>query len=142
MIRQLLTRDTYIGVEYYRKTYKVVDPDTGDITLGRRPRKEWNKREVPELRIVPDDLWQKTQLRLDECRKAYLKRKGDKKAGPTRTSVCPSVLVRPVCGYCGNELWLGWSGKYASFCYLNGSAGKNRCKFRSYKTVRIVEEAG
>ena len=38
-------------------------------------------------------------------------------------------------------MWLGRSGKYASSPVLNGSAEKNGCKLRTYKTVRIVEEA-
>lgn len=141
LIRQLLRRETYFGVEYYGMTYRVVDPDTGDITIVRRPQKEWKRRDVPHLRIVPPDLEAKAKERLKACRAAYLRRVGDTTKGPSRAAVYPTVLVRPVCGYCGSELYLGRSGKYASFCCLNGSAEKNGCRLRTYKTVRIVEQA-
>jgi DNA invertase Pin-like site-specific DNA recombinase len=141
LIRQLLRRETYFGVEYYGMTYRVVAPETGDITIVRRPQKEWKWRDVPHLRIVPPDLEAKAKERLKACRAAYLKRAGDDTPGPRRASVYPTVLVRPVCGYCGRELYHGRSGKYATFCCPNGSAGKNGCRLRTYKTIRIVEEA-
>ena len=122
-------------------TSKQIDSDTGDVLIVRRPRAQWQRREVTHLRIVSDEMWQKTQARLKECHQAYRKRVGEKAAGATRTSAYPTVLVRPVCGYCGSELWLGRSGKYASFCCLNGSGEKNECKLRTYKTVSIVEKA-
>lgn len=142
LIRELLQRETYFGVEYYGMTYRVVDPETGGITIVRRPQKEWKRRDVPHLRIVPEDLEAKTKDRLKACRAAYLKRLGDGKAGPTRSSVYPKMLVRPVCGYCGSELWLSCTHeKYASFACPNGSLRKKDCRLDTNKAVRIVEGA-
>lgn len=141
MIRQVLIRETYIGVEHYGMTRQRRDPETGAVVTIRRHRNEWLSRSVPHLRIISDEMWQKTQARLKECHEAYRKRMGDKTPGATRSSVYPTLLIRPVCGYCGNELWLGRAGKYASFCCLNGSSEKNGCKLRTYKSVGIVEKA-
>jgi site-specific DNA recombinase len=141
-VRQLLKRETYAGVEYYGMSYRVADPATGDITIIRRPRGDWKRRETPDLRVIPDDLWARAQARLKVTAEAYRRRTAAASAGgPTRAGVYPSALVRPVCGYCGLELWLGRAGKYASFCCRNGAAGKKGCGLRTYKTVRIVEEA-
>lgn len=38
-------------------------------------------------------------------------------------------------------MWLGRSGKYASFCCLNGAHHKHDCKLRTYKSVRILDTA-
>lgn len=141
LIRQLLQRETYFGVEYYGMTYRVTDSVTGGVTIVRRPQKEWKRRDVPHLRIVPPELEAKAKERLKACRAAYLKRVSDGTPGPSRATVYPTTLVRPVCGYCGRELYLGRAGKYASFCCPNGSAKKNGCRLRTYKTVGIVEQA-
>lgn len=140
-VRDVLTRETYIGVEFYGMTRNIRDSETGTITTIRRPRDQWKRRDVPHLRIVSDDLWQKAQARLKESREAYRKRREDNPEGPTRTSVYPTMLVRPVCGYCGHDLILGRSGEYESYCCHNGTTGKKGCKLRTYKSVRVVVSA-
>jgi putative heme-binding domain-containing protein len=72
-----------------------------------------------------------------DCRNAY---SNDNKQR-TRTDVYPTTLVRPTCGVCGKPLWLGRSGKYASFCCINGRDRKHGCTFKGYKSVSIVENA-
>ncbi len=137
-IVMILTRHTYVGVEYYGMTRQIRDPDNGNVTVVKRPRKEWKRREVPHLRVVSDEMWAKAHARLKQCSEAY---NSNRKNRPTRTEVYPKALFRPICGYCENELWLGRSGKYASFCCLNGRDGKKGCKLRSYKSVRIIDNA-
>jgi hypothetical protein len=51
------------------------------------------------------------------------------------------MLVRPICGSCGKTLWLGRSGKYGSYCCPNSRRGTNGCKYRGYKSAKIVEDA-
>ena len=137
-IVQLLTRDAYVGVEYYGKTYQQRDPETGKVTVKHRPPEEWKRRNMPHLRIVSDELWQKAQARLKECSEAFAPALKKRQAN-RRTAVYPKTLFRPVCGCCGTELVLGRSGKYASFCCLNGRDGKQGCALRTYKSVRLVE---
>lgn len=138
-IVKMLNRELYFGYEFYGKSYQVRDSDTGKVTVKYRPREEWKRREVPHLRIISDEMGQKAQERLRECSAAYKGRK--KNDGPSRTTVYPKTLFRPVCGYCGNELWLGRSGKYASFCCLNGVHHKHDCQLRTYKTVGILDNS-
>lgn len=137
-IVNLLTRESYVGTEYYRQTRRVVDPETGGETIKKLPRDQWIRREKSCLRIVSDELWQMAQDRLKQCSEAYSKQK---KRTTKRTEVYPTMLFRPVCGYCGNELCLGRAGKYASLCCLNGRDGKRGCSLASYKSLRIVEES-
>jgi DNA invertase Pin-like site-specific DNA recombinase len=136
-IGDLLRRYTYVGIEIYRQTYQVRDRETGKVTVKKRPRQEWRVRRMRHLQIVPWKLWKRVQNRLDQCREAY--KKGRERCGPRRTELYPKVLIRPICGSCGNELLLGRSGKYASMFCLNGTHGKHGCTLKGYKSVRIIE---
>lgn len=120
-------------------TYQVRDPGSGGVTVKRRPPSEWKRREVPHLRIIPDDLWERAAARLAKSKEVY---DTSRKAGkPSRTELHHKTLVRPVCGVCGKPLWLGRSGKYASFFCLQGKDGKDGCTLTGYKSARIVENA-
>jgi DNA invertase Pin-like site-specific DNA recombinase len=39
-IGQLLRRHTYVGIEIYRQRYQIRDPETGKVTVKKRPRQE------------------------------------------------------------------------------------------------------
>jgi DNA invertase Pin-like site-specific DNA recombinase len=138
-VKQLLERSTYRGVEFHEMTYQVRDPGSGGVTVKRRPPSEWKRRDVPHLRIVPDDLWERAAARLAKSKEVY---DTSRKAGkPSRTELHHKTLARPVCGVCGKPLWLGRSGKYASYFCLQGKDGKDGCTLTGYKSARIVENA-
>jgi site-specific DNA recombinase len=137
-IRQLLTRYKYVGIEIYGTKRQYKHPVTGDVITERRPRSQWRVRRNRSLQIISWSLWKKVQKRLDACREAYGKSKG---SGTRRSDVNPTTIVRPICGCCGEPMWLGRSGKYASYTCLNGRDGKHRCTHRGYKSVKIVEES-
>jgi len=138
-VKQLLTRSTYLGIEYDEMTYHVRDAVTGGVTVKQRPKSEWKRREVPQMRIVPDELGERVAARLAKSREVYDKSRKSEK--PSRTELHFKTLVRPMCGVCGKPLWLGRSGKYASFTCLQGKDGKAGCSLKGYKSVRIVENA-
>jgi site-specific DNA recombinase len=138
----LLTLDSYVGHEFYRKTQIVLDPETGRLTTVKFPKEKWKRREVPHLRIFSDEL----RARIDErLRRVGVDPEGKprtrSKTDPGRAGLNGKALVRPLCGVCMHELWLGRAGKYASFCCLNGKDGKHGCSLRTYKAVGIVEDA-
>lgn len=139
LILKLLTRATYIGVEYEGMTRQVRDRDTGTVTVEKRPKSEWERRELPVLRIVSDELFATTQKLLRERSDAFAPTAAKRKRR-SRTSAYPNALVRPVCE-CGAELHFGGSGGNGSFCCPNGSKGKHGCTFKSYKSVAIVTGA-
>ena len=54
----------------------------------------------------------------------------------------PKVLIRPVCGCCGNPMILGRSvGTYQSFFCFNAKSGTKGCTNKGYKSARIIDEA-
>jgi len=137
-VRQLLKRRLNVGILAYNMTHQVRDPDTGRVTVLKVPQEEWLVRRARHLQIVPWHLWKLVQHRLKECGRAFFG-----KGGPSqdRTDLYPKALIRPICGVCGKPLMLGRSGKYASFCCLNGIHEKHGCTFRGYKSASIVESA-
>lgn len=137
-IGQLIARETYVGRECYRMTTSIVNSETGEKTIIRRPREEWLVREMPHLRIISDELWEAAQKRRKEVAEAYSK---NGRKGPRRGEVYPRSLFQLVCGCCGELLRLGRGGTYASYCCPNGIDRKQNCSFAGYKSVRIVESA-
>ncbi len=146
VIVQLLNRTTYMGIEVDNKSSKKVDPMTGAVTVIDLPPEEWQRREVPHLRIVSDELFEKAQQRLKVCSEAFApieaKRAAKRaaKRGMNRTEVYPTLLIRPDCADCQQPLILGRSGDYASVFCSNGRDHRKGCRLRTYKSVKLFED--
>ena len=59
----ILNNELYIGRSVWNRQRFVKNPDTGKRVAWRNPPAEWITKDVPELRIVDDDLWQATKAR-------------------------------------------------------------------------------
>lgn len=59
----LLNNRLYVGEITWNRRQWLKDPETGARRYVERPRAEWQTRQAPELRIVPEDLWQRVQGR-------------------------------------------------------------------------------
>ena len=65
----ILNNELYIGRLLWNRQRFIKDPDTGRRVTRLNDESEWIAQEVPELRIVPQDLWDKAKARqkdLDE----------------------------------------------------------------------------
>ncbi|MEK6258247.1 MAG: recombinase family protein [Planctomycetota bacterium] len=138
LVHKLLTRDLYIGHEYYRKTRRIVDPETGAVKIQQCPKESWLHRELPHLRLIDDETWKRAQDRLRQTKEAYDRNR--KEGAPTRQDVYPKTVLHAVCGCCHSRMCLARSGKYPSMCCLNGRDGKSGCKLRGNKSVQMFEE--
>src|SRR5262249_20311205 len=63
-IREMLRNELYHGVRVWNRTVKTRNPLTGRKVSKARPKEEWRRVETPELRIVPEELWQAVQARI------------------------------------------------------------------------------
>ena len=144
-VRRLYYRERLVGEEVLRKTKQVCDRETGHVDVIQRDRKEWIARDMPDLRILSDELAEAVKAKLGEGAKRFGKKAAElvlagEKA--SRVDVYPKVLVRPVCGGCGAPMVLGRStGQYKSFFCCNAVYGAHDCKNRGYKSARIIDEA-
>ncbi|WP_395448940.1 recombinase family protein [Aminobacter sp. UC22_36] len=59
----ILNNEMYIGKLIWNRQRFVKDPDTGKRQARPNPESEWIIQHVPELRIVPEDLWDAAKAR-------------------------------------------------------------------------------
>tara|TARA_R110002110_G_scaffold415701_1_gene653909 strand:+ start:1457 stop:3112 length:1656 start_codon:yes stop_codon:yes gene_type:complete len=90
----ILNNEMYIGRLVWNKLRYMKNPDTGKRISKLNPRAEWIIKEVPELRILDDDLWQKAK-----ARQAKLDAKPTGMWDCRRPRYLFSGLMR--CGVCG-----------------------------------------
>lgn len=65
-IHKMLHNEKYIGRWVFRKNYYSLDPDTGMRVQKPRPREQWIENTREDLRIIPQDLWDRVQRKLQE----------------------------------------------------------------------------
>ncbi|HKV45079.1 MAG TPA: recombinase family protein, partial [bacterium] len=62
----ILNNPIYRGEVVWNRSAKVRDPETGRRIMRVRPRSEWTVAHAPDLRIVPQDLWERVQARREQ----------------------------------------------------------------------------
>ncbi len=62
-IREMHRNERYIGRIIWNQSRFVKVPDTNHRVAKPRPEKEWRIMELPDQRIVPDQLWSAVQIR-------------------------------------------------------------------------------
>ena len=76
-------------------------PATGRRVSGINPREDWIVRDVPELRIVDDNLWDRVQTRLGAIRNSDRVAKARATKFWTRRRPRHLLTGKAVCGICG-----------------------------------------
>ena len=75
-VSRILKNEKYKGTYIWNRTKTIKDPMTGKTKQIPRPQKEWVVREVPELKIIKKELWEKVQNRLETLKNVHPVRKG------------------------------------------------------------------
>jgi site-specific DNA recombinase len=100
----ILRNELYIGRLVWNRMRYVKDPATGRRVSRMNPRGQWVTEDVPDLRIVGQDLWERVQTRLAGIRE----RSGGNAPGRPRfweRRRPQSVLTGKVfCGCCGGQM--------------------------------------
>lgn len=91
----MLNNEIYIGRVVWNRRQWLKDPETGRRRYVERPPAEWRVREQPELRIVPQDLWDKVHTRERPGPAPGREREG---AGASPKTLFGGLLVCPTCG--------------------------------------------
>lgn len=63
-VRHILHNERYRGIVLWGKTRKIRSPKTGKRIYERRPENEWRRTELPDQRIVSDELWNGVRARM------------------------------------------------------------------------------
>jgi site-specific DNA recombinase len=141
----LINNELYIGRLVWNRLRYVKDPATGRRVSRLNPRDKWIAREVPELRIVDDALWQAAKARQDELAAKYANvitatraAQANRLNGVHRPRSLLSGLL--VCGCCGGPYSLRGQDRYAcSNHVMNGSCSNGRSIARPALEARMLE---
>ncbi|MCM2317983.1 MAG: recombinase family protein [Pseudomonas sp.] len=90
----LLNNCLYAGRYIWNRSQWLKNPDTGRRQRVDRPRNEWREVAAPELRIVPEELWQRVRDRIDEGRDEF----GRKQAKRPLGTLLGGLMRCPHCG--------------------------------------------
>ena len=103
-VRDVLHRELYRGRVVYGKT-RWMDKGKTKVRV-EVPESEWLVIEQPELRIVPEPLWQAAQTRLSNTRAVYLRRTNGQLGGKPESGMESRYLLSGFlrCGVCGGNL--------------------------------------
>ena len=140
-----LNNELYIGRLVWNRLRYVKDPATGRRVSRINPRDKRITTEVPELRIVDDELWQAAKLRQNELAEKYADVIAATRAahanrlnGTHRPRSLLSGLL--VCGCCGGPYALRGQDRYAcSNHVMNGSCSNSRSITREALETRMLE---
>ena len=127
----LINNELYVGRLIWNRLRYIKDPSTGRRVSRLNPESEWLIREVPELRIVDDALWQAVRERQGVIAEKYASvteavRKHHKKNqlnGKRRPQSLLSGLV--FCGCCGGPYSLRSAGRFACSNHISKGTCSN-----------------
>ena len=127
----ILNNDLYRGLYIWNRSQWTKDPDTGKRTRIERPRDEWQKVERPDLRIVPDELWNAARERIQS---------GAAQSGSRGKGARPSTLLGGlmVCGTCGGAFVAINQTKYG--CATHKDRGPAVCPSRLLIRRDVADE--
>jgi site-specific DNA recombinase len=89
----ILNNPLYVGRYVWNRSQWVKDPDTGQRKRMDRPQSEWLQAELPELRIVDQDTWNRVRQRMDAGRDEF----GRKRMQRPASSLFGGLLHCPHC---------------------------------------------
>src|SRR5437016_2616642 len=98
---EMLRNERYRGVLVWNRTKKVRNPETGRKISKSRPESERVRVEVPELRIVPEDLWQAVHDRIAHVKDALGIARVGGLSRTRRTYLFSGMLA---CGECNSSM--------------------------------------
>jgi site-specific DNA recombinase len=130
-VRHILLNERYRGVVLWGKTKKIRSPETGKRLYRRKPESDWRRREIPEQRIVSEELWKRTHDRLKLVQDLYGVRGGLRRG---RAAASPYLFTGLLeCSECGGSITIvsGHCKKRADSrygCSRHAQRGNSVCK--------------
>jgi site-specific DNA recombinase len=147
-IYRILKNRKYIGIWTWNRTETRRDPRTGRRRQFPKPEVDWMVNHDESLRIIPQELWDRVQGRMQQVHKAWPGGKGKRGfQGQTgnRVAVYPQELLSGAmeCGVCGAAVVKvsGKSGGYYGCLGAKKGACANNLLVRRTSAEKIILEA-
>jgi site-specific DNA recombinase len=134
----ILNNELYIGRMVWNRLRYIKNPDTGKRISRLNPKEEWITHEVPELRIVPQELWDAVKQRQGSIkRNTRPDTKTDKQFWEqTRPKYLLSGLMK--CGQCGGSYTKISQNLFGCATARNKGTCNNRLNIRTDTVERII----
>jgi site-specific DNA recombinase len=106
-IKEITKNELYRGVRIWNRVQNVFNFAEGKKSRRKRPPAEWTRVEVPELRIISDELWVNVQAVNQQGHDKYFatRQGGMNRTAASRTYLFSGIMVCAVCG--GNFTVIG-----------------------------------
>ena len=142
-ISRMLENEKYLGRWVWNKTRTKKDPRSGRRRSVPRPSSEWIVLERPDLRIVPQDVWERVRQRRSQVRENYRRERGERGFTKTQRGSAkdyPTTLLAGtmVCDVCGAPLQQV-SGRHGGYVGC-GRAAKKACSNRVRVRRSVAEQ--
>jgi site-specific DNA recombinase len=125
----LLNNELYIGKLVWNRLRYLKNPQTGKRVSRINPQSEWIVTEVPDLRILDDELWQAAKARQDDIAVQYagvIEATRSAHNAMNRTHRPRSLLSGLVhCGCCGGSYTLRGQGRFACSNHIDTRSCSN-----------------
>jgi site-specific DNA recombinase len=131
-IETILRNSRYIGKVVWNTSTQVLSPETGKFERRATPEHLWLHKQMEQLRIVPDELWEEVQAQFVRTTKGFgIKRAG----GMSRTERCRKYLFSGLlrCGVCGGNMTITTTNPPVYGC----ADHRNRHSCDNKKTIRV-----
>jgi len=130
----ILNNDLYVGLLVWNRQRFVKDPQTGKRQARINAEREWIIQDVPSLRIVDDELWQRVKDRQQNTRRQIAEGRDIRSERARRPRYLLSGLLQ--CGVCG-----GGFSKISQKHY-GCSTARNKGTCNNLLTIRrnVIEE--
>src|SRR5262249_6758725 len=142
-VSRILKNEKYIGRWTWNRTETRRDPKTGRRRKFLKPESEWHVIENEDLRIVPQELWERVAARWKEVDRAWPRRRTEKTAGGKQRSYVeanpPHLLSGSLrCAKCGSTIGQV-SGKGSGYYGCLGAV-RSACDNKLLVSRRITEQ--
>lgn len=131
----ILNCELYIGVIRWNRQRQMKNPETGRRVLRLNPESEWIRAEAPELRIVPQELWDTAKARQDDLSTIYRKQietsrdamRAKAAKNPLNATHRPRTLLSGLvfCGCCGGTYARRGQDRFACTNHVLGNGCDN-----------------
>jgi site-specific DNA recombinase len=145
-IRHILRNERYRGVVVWGRHRKVRSPRTGKRIYEWRPKNEWRRTEIPEQRIISEELWNAVRDRIALVKDLYsleARRPGILRARAVGSPYVFSGLLK--CSLCGASITVvsgRWAGRQdvRYGCSLHYNRGRGACSNNLLIARRLLED--
>ena len=140
----IVNNELYIGRLIWNRLRYIKDPSTGKRVSRHNPEADWIIREVPELRIIDDELWQSVRTKHEEIAEKFVNvaaaiRSSEHNLlnGGRRPRTMLSGLI--YCGCCGGPYSLRGANRFACSTHVSkGTCDNNRTIRREDLETRVI----